>query len=190
MLESESRCEATANSSSSDVDKLKNKKDNLEWVARYNVLLNEDMERHYGFCDAMCKIAVAMFGTYAFASLFIGKSIAYSVCGVVVTALSILTLVVDFKEKQVRAKSQRNRYCSALASVESVKDESDCKALNELLFEIGKDDLPSGTICDALAVNAAIDQMGRDVTYKADVGTFRRITRYIIPWGAPKYGHR
>lgn len=190
MLESESRCEATANSSSSDVDKLKKAKDNLEWVARFNISLNEDMERHYGFCDAMCKIAVAMFGTYAFASLFIGKSIAYSVCGVVVTALSILTLVVDFKDKQVRAKSQRNRYSSALASVESVKDESDCKALNELLFEIGKDDLPSGTICDALAVNAAIDQMGRDVTYKANVGTFKRITRYIIPWGVPKYGHR
>ena len=190
MLESESRCEATANQNSSDVDKLKNKKDDLEWVARFNVLLNEDMERHYGFCDALCKIAVAMFGTYTFASLFIGKSVVYSVCGVIVTALSILTLVVDFKDKQVRAKSQRNRYYSALASVESVKDESDYKALNELLFEIGKDDLPSGTICDALAVNAAIDQMGRDVTYKADVGAFKRITRYIIPWGVPKYGHR
>lgn len=190
MLESESRCEATANSSSSDVDKLKKAKDNLEWVARFNISLNENMERHYGFCDAMCKIAVAMFGTYAFASLFIGKSVAYSVCGVVVTALSILTLVVDFKDKQIRAKSQRNRYCSALASVESVKDENDYKALNALLFEIGKDNLPSGTICDALAINAAIDQMGRDVTYKANVGTFKRITRYIIPWGAPKYGHR
>ena len=190
MLDSGSGCESAANQTPSDVDKLKNAKDNLEWIARFNISLNEDMERHYGFCDALCKIAVAMFGTYTFASLFIGKSVVYSVCGVIVTALSILTLVVDFKDKQVRAKSQRNRYYSVLSSVDSINDESGCKAANTLLREIGKDDLPSGTICDALAVNAAIDQMGRDVTYKANVGAFKRMTRYIVPWGVPKYGHR
>ena len=189
MCNTESRSEGTSDKYAPNVEGLEERKSALEWVARFNILLNEDMERHYGFCDAFCKIVVALFGTYAFASLFIDKSVLYSVCGVVVTALSILMLVVDFKDKQVRAKSQRNRYYVALSSIGTIRDCADAESVNTLLSEIAKDDLPTGAICDALAVNAAIDQMGRDVTYKAKVGAFKRATRYVLPWGKPEYGH-
>lgn len=190
MCDTEPGREGTSDKDSSKVDELTERKTDLEWTARYNILLNEDMERYYGLCDTFCKIVVALFGTYAFASLFINKSVVYSACGVLVTALSILMLVIDFKDKQVRARSQRSRYYEALSSVNSIKNDADADAVDVLLSKIAGDDLPAWPVCEALAVNNAIDQMGRDVTYKAEVGALKRMTRYIIPWGKPKYGHR
>ena len=190
MHESDTRCEGTAVQEAADVKSIEETKSDLEWKVRFNIAVNEDAERYYGFWDTVFKVVVALFGTYAFATIFIDKNVVYSVCALFVTAISLFTLVDDLKDKQIKARSQRNRYCSALTSVIQAKDQSDVNAAMALIDKIEMDDISSTDICDALAANVAIDQMGLDSTYRVEIGWFKWITRYILPWKRPKYRNR
>lgn len=189
MYESDSRSERTADKEASNDGALEKSRTDVEWVAQFNLALNEDLERYYGHCDSLCKMAVSLFGTYAFASLFIDKSVFYSACGLAVTFISMMMLVVDFNDKKIRAKNQRNRYNAAVTAIKMADGVKDIDSVAVSLSDIAKDDLPTGEICDAIAVNTAIDRMGLDSAYKAKVNWFKRLTRYVLPWGRPKYGH-
>ena len=187
MHEPDSGCERTSVQKASDVKSIEELKSDLEWKLRFNIAVNEDAERYYGFWDTAFKVIVALFGTYAFATIFIDKNVVYSVCALFVTAISLFTLVDDLKDKQVKARSQRNRYCSALTSVMQAKNQSDTDAAVALIDKIEMDDISSTAICDALAANVAVDQMGLDPSYRVEIGWFKRLTRFILPWGRPKY---
>ena len=189
MHDADSGSKGTADQKTSN-DTLKKDRMDLLWVVHFNISLFEDSERYYGFCDSVCRLVTALFGTYAFASLFIDRSIAYSVCGLITAFFSVFSLVVDFKDKQTKSKMQRNRYYNVLAEIESAANDIELMHARKKLSEIAKDDVPTGPVCDALATNAAIDKMGLDVTYKAKVGWFKRLTRFVLPWDKPEYGHR
>lgn len=186
-----SHTDAAANKRSKDLswDKFESEKLEFQFTVVFNIALNEDLERHYCLLDTLCKVSIAVFGTYSFASLFIQTGRFYKACSLLIAVVSIVMLVVDFAEKRVKAKNQRNRYSKILTEAKSAKCDDDLDRVRRDADEISCDDLPTGEICDALALNIAIDRMGRDPTYKAEVGWFKRVTRHCWPWGRPKYGH-
>ena len=192
-MQFESADETSTNSepaNSVGTDKVELERRSLEWIAMFNIALNEDLEKHYARIDVVIKVAVALFGTYSFVTLFVDAGCVYKMCGLLVAILSIVTLVVDFDAKRVSAKIQRNKYSEAFTDAKMATSVSELGRVRRCLCEIACDDLPTGEICDALAKNCAIDRLGLDATYKAKVNSFVRLTRYIFPWGKPKYGHR
>lgn len=185
MHDTNTGSEAAANQEAAS--SLEEKRGDLEWIVQFNIALNEDVKRYYGFWNSIFKFAVLVFGSYSFASLFVGASMAYSIVAVVVSAISAGQLVFDFKDRQVRAKIQHERYSKALTALKSAKDADELGLVQAKIDDIGYDDIDTSDICDALAVNVAIDRMGLEPTSKVHVGGFKRLTRYVIPWGRPDY---
>lgn len=190
----EARADTNASGRAVDSGDLEKERDNLKWLSMFNIVINEDLERHYRFLDIACKSIVAVFGTSSFVTFFVplegGLGNAYKFCGLAVAVISILMLTIDFGSLRNRAKLQRNRYSRAYTAVLQAKSKRDIGSARRLIDDISSDDLPSNEMCDALAVNIAIDRLGKDSSYKASINWFERLTRFILPWGRPKYGHR
>lgn len=185
MCDSNAGSKAAANQEAAS--SLEEKRDDMKWVVQFNIALNEDAKRYYGFWNSVFKFAVLVFGSYSFASLFVGASMAYSIVAVIVSAISAGQLVFDFRDRQVRAKIQHERYSKALTALDSAKNINELELVQAKIDDIGCDDIDTSDICDAMAVNVAIDRMGLDPTRKVSIGCFKRLTRYIIPWARPEY---
>lgn len=187
-------CEAYANTDAAGranfANDLEKEREELEWNSVFNISVNEDLEKHYRLIDILCKTVIALFGTSAFTTYFVDLGDAYKICGLIVAAISVLMLSVDFAGLRERAKSQRYRYSKAYTAVKQAKNKREMDSARRLIDDISNDDLNSSEICDALAANATIDRLGRDCSFKAKVGWFKRLTRFILPWGRPKYGQR
>lgn len=187
------RCETRANTSTSRSaasDELEKERLDLEWHSLFNVAIYEDLEHYYGLVDAFFKIAIASYGTSSFLTIFVdfGESyIVYKVCGLLVALLSVVMLVVDYGGLRVQAKNQRIKYSKAYSDAKLASSKRDLDEIRRSIEDIACGDMHSSDICDALAMNATIDRMGRDPTYKVDIGWFKRLTRHILPWGRPKY---
>lgn len=191
---SEARTNTDASGRSNSTNDLEQERDDLKWAAMFNIAVNEDLERHYRLVDVVCKSIVAVFGTTSFATFFVTPEgefgNAYKFCGLIVAIISILMLAIDFGNLRNCAKLQRNRYSKAYTAVLQAKSKKEMDSARRLMDDISNDDLPSNEMCDAIAVNIAIDRLGKDSSYKAKVNWFGRLTRFILPWGRPKYGHR
>ena len=191
-------CEAYANTDASGrsdySNDLEKERGDLKWLSMFNIVVNEDLERHYRLIDIVCKSIVAVFGTSSFVTFFVTPEgdlgNAYKFCGLIVAVISILMLAIDFGSLRNCAKLQRNRYSKAYTAVLQAKSKKEMDSARRLIDDISSDDLPSNEMCDALAVNIAIDRLGKDSSYKASINGFERLTRFILPWGRPKYGHR
>ena len=176
--------------SSAGSESLERERRELEWTAMFNISLYEDLEKHYARLDTVFKVAIALFGTYSFVTLFVDVGLVYKVCGALVAVMSIVTLVVDFNEKRVRAKNQRIKYSEMLTESKLAKSLNVLEQLHHKIDKIAEDDLPTNDVCDSLAANLSIDRLGLDPSYKAKINSFVRLTRYVFPWGKTEHGHR
>lgn len=180
----------TGSSEPSKAEILEKEKVSTEWEIQFNIALYEDVEIYYGKWDTVTRVVVALYGTSAFGALFVEngeKSVWLSCCGLIVALLSVASLVIRFGDKSGNAKRQRMKYDELLNVVRSVKTQTSLDKVKESLVKLTEYDLPTGAICDALATNVAIDRMKKDQSHKVKVNWFKRITRYIIPWGRPDY---
>ena len=171
-------------------ESLERERRELEWAAMFNISLYEDLEKHYARLDTVFKVAIALFGTYSFVTLFVDAGLIYKACGALVAVMSIVTLVVDFNEKRVRAKNQRIKYSEILTDSKFAKSLNVLEQLHHKIDKIAEDDLPTNDVCDSLAANLSIDRLGLDPSYKAKINSFVRLTRYVFPWGKTEHGHR
>lgn len=176
-----------ASSVPSEQDKLETKRRELEWNARYNSAVCDDCSGFYSFCDKACSSIVALFGTYTFVSVFIGINYIYAVISVLVSAVSIVSLTSGFGAKSFEESSRRLMYDRLVKEISQAKTFAQLEDIEEKLVDASIGEPKRPEIVRAGAYNEAAGQMGCDERYNVEIGWFKWITRFVIPWGRPSY---
>lgn len=178
---------STASSVSPEQDSLEKKRRDIEWNIRYNSAVCDEYSGFYSFCDKVCTFIVALFGTYTFMTFFIGMNRVYAVVSLVVSVITVSSLVFRFSEKSVSESNRRFLYDGLLAKVKVAKKISQLEDIERRLVEVSVGEPKRLEIVRAVAYNEAAGQMGCDEKYNVDVGWFKRLTRFVIPWERPSY---
>lgn len=181
----ESSCTSSADSAKQI--KLEEKRVELEWYARYNSAVCDDCAGFYSFCDKACSSIVALFGTYTFVSVFIGLNYIYAAIAIFVSAVSVISMNVGFGAKSFEESSRRLRYDKFIAEIKQAKDIDQLESIEKSLVDVGVDEPKRLEMVRAVAYNEAAGQMGCDERYNVEIGWFKRITRFVIPWKRPSY---
>lgn len=163
-------------------ESLQEKIEALKFKCLFNIALCEDGASHYRKLDVFKDVVTVVFGLGAVAQIFSSFPVVYSVVGFSVAVLGIVGVVVGFSRRLSEELSRKGKYESVRNGLDLVRDECGYADCLNAYADAEKGEARSNSVCDAVCFNIAVDQMGRDPSYKRKVGWLRYYTRHFIPW--------
>lgn len=177
----------TASSASAKQGALESRRDELEWNARYNSAVCDEYAGFYSLCDKASTFVVAVFGTYTFVTFFVGMNRVYAAISIAVSFISVASLIFRFSDKCASEIARRALYDSLITEINQAKNVSQLDGIERRLVDASSGEPKRLEIVRAVAYNEAAGQMGCDEKYNVEIGWFKMLTRFIIPWKRPSY---